>query len=60
MQECCLRIVPEEFRLKRIAATKKPICRRVMVAETWVVLPKSEAIVPGVLDGDLDSGSQEG
>ena len=28
------------------------------VAETWLVPPKSEAIVPGVLDGEVDSSSQ--
>ena len=58
MQESCLRIGPDEIRFKRIAATEKPVCRRVRVAETWLVPPKSEAIVPGVLDGEVDSSSQ--
>ena len=58
VQESCLRIGPDEVRFKWITATEKPVCRRVTVAETWVVPPKSEAIVPGVLDGDVDSSSQ--
>ena len=58
VQESCLRIGPEEIRFKRIAATEKPACRRVTVAETWLVPPKSEAIVPGVLDSDIDGSSQ--
>ena len=52
VRESCLRIGAEEIRLKRVAASKKPVCRRVVVAETWSVPPKSEAIIPGVLDGD--------
>ena len=58
VQESCLRIGPEEIRFKQIAATEKPVCRRVTVLETWLVSPKSEAIVPGVLDGDVDSSSE--
>ena len=56
--ESCLRIGPDEVRLKRMTATKEPVCRRVKVAETWLVPPKSEAIVPGVLEGD--GSSEEG
>ncbi len=41
-----------------MTATKEPVCRRVKVAETWLVPPKSEAIVPGVLEGD--GSSEEG
>ncbi|CAB3976838.1 Hypothetical predicted protein [Paramuricea clavata] len=52
VQESCLRIGPEEIRFKGMTATKKSVCRRVMVAETWLVPPKSEAIIPGMLDGD--------
>jgi hypothetical protein len=58
VQESCLRIGPEEIRFKRMTATKKPVCRRVMVAETLLVPPKSEAIIPGMLDGD--GSSEEG
>ncbi|XP_028408645.1 uncharacterized protein LOC114531194 [Dendronephthya gigantea] len=50
--EACLRIGAEEVRLKRAAVTKKPVCRRVVVAETWSIPPKSEALIPAVLDGD--------
>ena len=60
VQESCLRIGPDEIRFKQIAANKKPICRRVMVAETWLVPPKSEAIVPGVLDGDIPVPKKDG
>jgi hypothetical protein len=42
VQESCLRIGRDEIRFKRMTATKKPVCRRVMVAETW--------LVPGVLE----------
>ena len=35
-----------------MTAAKKPVCRIVMVAETWLVPPKSETIIPGVLDSD--------
>ena len=58
VQESCLRIGPDEIRFKWIAATEKPVCRRVTVAETWLVPPNSEVIVPGVLDGDVNSSSQ--
>ena len=49
--EACLH-VGTEVQLKRMAASKKPICRRVVVAENWSIPPKSEAIIPGVLDGN--------
>ena len=52
VQESCLRIGSEEVRLKRSRVIEEPICHRVMVAETWLVPPKSEAIIPGVLDDD--------
>ena len=58
VQGSCLRIGPEEVRFKRIRATKKPVCRRVLVAETWLVPLKSEAIIPLMLGGD--GGSEEG
>jgi hypothetical protein len=56
--EACLHIGSEEVRLKRMAASKRPVCRRVVVAENWSVPPKSEAIIPGVLD--RDGGPEEG
>ena len=52
VSEACLHIGVEEVRLKRLAASKRPLCRRVVVAENWSVPPKSEAIIPGVLDGN--------
>ena len=52
--EACLHIGSEEVRFKRMAASKRPVCRRVVVAENWSVPPKSEAIIPGVLDRDGD------
>ena len=33
-----------------MAASKRPVCRRVVVAENWSDPPKSEAIIPGVVD----------
>lgn len=58
VRESCLHIGPEEIRFKKMTATKKPACCRVMVAETWLVPPKSETIIPGVLAGD--SSPEEG
>ena len=56
-----MHIRPEEIRFKKMTGTKKPVCRRVMVAETWLVPPKSKAIIPGVLasDGIPEEGSGE-
>ena len=53
MTEACLRIGGEEIRLQRLGLQKKPVCRRVVVAETWSVVPRSEAIIPGLLDGSI-------
>ena len=60
MLESCLRIGPDEVRLKRMTASKEPVCHRVRVAETWLVPSKSEAIVLGVLEGDGSSEERWG
>ena len=56
LAEACLHIGREEVRLKRMTALGRPVCRRVVVAKNWSVPPKSEAIIPGVLDGVLEEG----
>jgi hypothetical protein len=58
--EACLHIGSKEVRLKQMTASRKPVCRRVVVAENWSVPPRSEAIIPGMLDRDGDSEKEWG
>ena len=43
VQQSCLGIGSEEVRLEQ-----SRVCVRVMATETWLVPPKSKAIIPGV------------
>lgn len=47
----CLRIGKDEVPLKRTYLESTPGCRKVLLAESCVIPPRSEALVPGKLDG---------
>ena len=51
-----LRIGLEEVQLRRVGATSRPQCRRVVLVETYTIPPRSEALLPAKLDeiGDVN------
>ena len=45
-----LRTGSEEVQLRRAGATSKPQCRRVVLVDTYTILPRSEVLLPAKLD----------